>query len=97
MLEHLMQEHQSKLLTHLYENNVRVEMYASDWIFALYANVIPNTQVHLFLNEFFKHGWAFFYRFTMTFLKVLSSRILATDEIADIIDLIKAPMKGRSF
>lgn len=33
----------------------------------------------------------------MTFLKVLSSRILATDEISEIIDLIKAPMKGRSF
>lgn len=51
-------------------------MYASDWIFALYANVIPNTEVHHFFNEFFKHGWAFFYRFTLTFLKILSSRIM---------------------
>lgn len=72
-------------------------MYASDWIFALYANIIPNSVMHNFLNEFFKHGWAFFYRFTLTFLKVLSSRILKADEISDIIDIIKAPMKNRSF
>jgi hypothetical protein len=39
----------------------------------------------------------FFYRFALTFLKVLSSRILQTEEIAEIIDLIKAPIKGRSF
>jgi hypothetical protein len=72
-------------------------MYASDWIFALYANVIPSSKAHFFLNEFFKHGWAFFYRFTLTFLQVLSSRIIQADEISDIIDLIKAPMKNRSF
>jgi hypothetical protein len=41
ILEHLMSEHQSKLLNHLILSNVRIEMYASDWIFALYANVIP--------------------------------------------------------
>lgn len=39
----------------------------------------------------------FFYRFALTFLKVLSSRILQTEEIAEIIDLIKAPIQGRSF
>lgn len=50
-----------------------------------------------FLNGFFRHGWAFFYRFTLTYLKVLSSRILETDDIAEIIDLIKAPLRNRSF
>ena len=72
-------------------------MYASDWIFALYTNIIPNTVLHLFFHEFFKFGWAFFYRFTITFLKVLSSRLIEADEISDIIDLIKAPMKSRAF
>ena len=72
-------------------------MYASDWIFALYTNIIPNSQVHLFFNEFFKFGWAFFYRLTITFLEILSSRILQSDEIFEIIDLIKTPMKNRNF
>lgn len=92
-----MQTYQSKLLNHLFVNNVRVEMYASDWVFALYANIIPITVMHHFLNKFFKYGWAFFYRFTLTFLRLLSSRILQTDEISDIIDYIKSPMLNRSF
>lgn len=33
----------------------------------------------------------------MTFLRVLSSRILQTDEISEIIDYIKSPMINRSF
>ena len=72
-------------------------MYASDWVFALYANIIPITVMHHFLNKFFLFGWAFFYRFTLTFLRLLSSRILKTDEISDIIDYIKSPMMNRSF
>lgn len=72
-------------------------MFASDWIFALYTNVIPVKEVHKFLTQFFKQGWVFFYKFTLTFLKVLSSRILATEEISEIIDLIKAPITGRAF
>lgn len=72
-------------------------MYASDWVFALYANIIPITVMHHFLNKFFLFGWAFFYRFTLTFLRLLSSRILQTDEISDIIDYIKSPMLNRSF
>ena len=97
LLENLMQTYQSKLLNHLIENNVRVEMYASDWVFALYANIIPIQVMHHFLSNFFQFGWAFFYRFTLTFLRLLSSRILQTDEISDIIDYIKSPMVNRSF
>jgi hypothetical protein len=76
---------------------IRVEMYASDWIFALFSNVIPTSMQHLFFDEFFQHGWAFFYRFTLTFLKVLQSRILEADDMADIIDLIKSPIQNRNF
>jgi hypothetical protein len=53
--------------------------------------------MHHFLSKFFQFGWAFFYRFTLTFLRLLSSRILQTDEISDIIDYIKSPMINRSF
>jgi len=72
-----------------------IEMYASNWIFTLFTNSIPITVVHNFITEFFKSGWPFFYRFTLTYLKILSSRILNTDENDnyEIMELIKAPMK----
>ena len=30
-----------------------VEMYASDWIFALFSNIIPITEMHHFMSLFF--------------------------------------------
>ena len=97
ILEYLLETHLPALSNHLVDTCVGVELYASDWIFALYTNVLPTSVQHLWFDEFFKKGWAFFYRFTLTFMRVLWSRIMATNEISDIIDLIKAPMADRSF
>lgn len=41
ILDQLMQQHIPELSDHLNKINVKGEMYCSDWIFALYANVIP--------------------------------------------------------
>ncbi len=68
-------------------------MYASNWIFTLFTSTIPNSISHNFLDEFFKNGWPFFYRFTLTLLKVLSSRILSTNDDSEILELIKDPTK----
>lgn len=70
-------------------------MYASNWIFTLYTNSVPMSVSHYFLSEFFRHGWPFFYRFTLTYLQVLSSRILNIDECDnyEMVELIKAPSK----
>lgn len=66
ILEHLLKKHLPEVFDHLQENNIRVEMYASDWIFALYTNVIPNSHIGDFLDCFFEEGWCFFYKFTLT-------------------------------
>ena len=50
ILEHFFIEHIPDLLKHMKNNNVGVEMYASDWVFALYTNIIPSSVVHHFLN-----------------------------------------------
>lgn len=72
-------------------------MYASDWIFALYSNVIPTEKMDKFFDEFFKNGWLFFYKFTMTLLRVLAPKILEADDLSDILDIIKLPMEKKNF
>jgi hypothetical protein len=37
----LLEVHLPDLLEHMHELDIRFEMYASDWVFALYANIIP--------------------------------------------------------
>ena len=72
-------------------------MYASDWIFALFSNVIPTAKMDKFFDGFFKNGWIFFYKFTMTLLRILSPKILAADDLSDILDIIKLPMDRKNF
>ena len=49
----------------------------------------------MFFDEFFKDDWVFFYRFTLAFLKVMSSRMMQCDDMSDIVDFIKQPMSLR--
>jgi hypothetical protein len=97
LIEHILELHQPKLLEHFREYNVRVEMYASDWIFALFSNVIPTSKMDKFFDGFFKTGWIFFYKFTMTLLRILSPKILLADDLSDILDIIKLPMDRKNF
>ena len=85
------------MLEHFKEQNVRVEMYASDWIFALYSNVIPTNKMDKFFDEFFKKGWIFFYKLTMTLLRILAPKILEAEDLSDILDIIKLPTDRRNF
>lgn len=84
-------------MDHFRLHNVRVEMYASDWIFALYSNVIPTSKMDLFFDQFFKNGWIFFYKLTLTLLRILAPKILEADDLSDILDIIKLPMDRKNF
>jgi len=64
-------------------------MYASDWIFALFSNIIPISEYHYFLDQFFENGWIFFYKFSLSFLKSLTNDLCECDDISDILTIIK--------
>jgi hypothetical protein len=85
-------EHLNKLYLHFCTHNILVEMYASDWIFALFSNIIPIGQIHLFFDEFFKQGWPFFYKFSLSFLKAIQNSILKVEDLSDILTIVK--LKG---
>lgn len=95
VLTQLLEQHLPSLLAHLQQSNVDIELFASNWIFTLYTNSMPAESQHLFLTQFFEHGWPFFYRFTLTYLHMLASRILQIDESdsIEIIELLKNSMK----
>jgi hypothetical protein len=64
-------------------------MYASDWIFALFGNIIPCEQMQYFFDNFFADGWCFFYKLTLTLMRIFQPKILECDEMSDVIDIIK--------
>jgi len=97
ILEHLMERHLPALYAHFGEQSVQVEMYASNWIFSLYSNVVPTAQMNTFFDNFYLHGWAFFYRFTLTLLRILQPKVLELDDLSEIIDMVKTPMQQKNF
>lgn len=64
-------------------------MYASDWIFALFSNIIPITEYHHFLDRFFEGGWTFFYKFSLTFLKCHQDEVIELYDLSEILNMIK--------
>ena len=96
IMEYLMERFLPTLYQHFQELSVQVEMYASNWIFSLYSNVIPTNQMYEFFENFYSHGWAFFYRFTLTLLRILQPQGLQLDDLSEIIDMVKSPMHKRT-
>ena len=88
-MQQLLDMNLNKLLAHMEEIGVTFEMYASDWIFALFGNIIPCEQMHHFFDNFFEDGWCFFYKMTLTLLRIFQPKIIESDEMSDAIDIIK--------
>lgn len=65
-------------------------MYASDWIFGLFASVIPLEKMHGFFTRFFQFKWIFFYQLILSILKFLEKELLQEDELWSILNQIKS-------
>lgn len=64
-------------------------MYASDWIFCLFSNIIPLPLMSDFYDCFFNQGWTFFYKFSLSMLGVFKDKLLEEDEFSGILSHIK--------
>ncbi len=71
------------------ENGVVVELFATDWIFSLFASVIPFEKMSLFFTEFFEQGWPFFYKFILACLRHFQEVLLGGEDIASILTPLK--------
>ena len=97
LIGNLMELNLPKLFDHLQEISMNIEIFATDWYFTLFANVIPTSQMHLFFDYFFQHGWAFFHKFALTLLRILSPKILELEDWNDIRALLLLPGHTKNF
>lgn len=64
-------------------------MYASDWVFCLFASLIP---IHVwpdFLDLFIQLKWPFFYSMCLSLLEYFRPKLLEEDDISGILYHIK--------
>ena len=53
VIERLISIHLPDIYDHFWQNNIKAEMYASEWIFGLFSSVIPIDQMGEFYTHFF--------------------------------------------
>ena len=84
LIGNLMELKLPKLFDHFQEIGMNIEIFATDWYFTLFANVIPTEQMNHFFDRFFVHGWCFFHKFTLTLLRILEPQILEMEDMSEI-------------
>eukprot|EP00347_Sterkiella_histriomuscorum_P021980 403332100 len=89
VLDKMIETHIKDLHTHFDLYSIEVQMYASDWIFCLFSNIIPLPLMADFYDEFFLHGWPYFYKFCLSMLDVFKDKLLKEDEFSGILSHIK--------
>lgn len=78
-----------QIYQHFVINGIRVEMFATNWIFTLFASIVPINQMGMIFDEFFRSSWIFVYKLALHLLRSNEKSILATDDISAMI----SPMK----
>lgn len=89
ILELLIQQHIPRLQKHFVDHNIKVELFASEWIFGLFSSVIPVDHMGLFFDEFFKSKWVFFYQLVLQLLHHHKQEIINEEDFYCIIHQIK--------
>ena len=74
---------------HFAQFDVQCKMYATEWCFSLFGSVVPANEMVSVLDNFFRKGWIFFYKFVIYILKRLEKQLLEARDLADIIMPLK--------
>lgn len=70
--------------------DVDIQMIFIDWILSLMTTVLPVPNDHaFFLENFFKHGWNYFYAVCIVFLSKIDIYNLDVDDGPDFVILVK--------
>ena len=75
-LERLVCINLTDLHVHFLRHSIQMEMFCADWIFSLFSNSVPLSEMKYIYSEFFRDGWFFFYRFVLTLLQRLEDKLL---------------------
>ena len=73
----------------LESNCIRASIFAGEWIFGLFASVIPCDQMGDFFDQFFKHKWIFFYKLILSLFKSHEDRIHSEEDFYDFLRHLK--------
>lgn len=61
-------------------NYVSLEVFTTQWILDLFSHMIPHDVYSLFLDNFFKYGWIFFYSLVLNIFEQIFPKVTVLTE-----------------
>ena len=89
-IEILVKQFLPKLSILFVEHHVKAEIYAAEWIFGLFASVIPVEYMASFFDKFFKTKWVFFYQLILCILEKHQDQIKSEEDFFAVLHKAKA-------
>ena len=89
ILKLILDQELPQLSEHFDNNEMKIEMFAIDWILGLFSSIIPIQHIGKFLDNFFIDKWYFFYKIVIVFLKDIQTELLQEDEMCDVLVTLK--------
>lgn len=71
IIEYLLLEKIPLLYEHFQKNEIKAELFSTDWLIGLFTSSMPVSRIHCFFSLFFKHGWIVVYKFVISILETL--------------------------
>jgi hypothetical protein len=88
VLDKLVQERYPKIHAHLKKLDVNMVLFATKWFMLVFLNVFPMETSLRIWDTFFYEGYKVLFRIGLTFLHMQENKIMATESIGDVLQLI---------
>jgi len=90
IIDMLIFNYQPSIYLHLCEHEIKVDVFCTEWILALFASVIPVENMANFYDILLSEGWPFFYKIILAFLQHFEKQIKAEDDLVGILTVLKS-------
>ena len=95
IIQLVMMEFLPKLHLLFAEHRINCEMYCTEWCFSLFAGVVPVTEMVNVLDNFYRFGWVFFYRFVIALLSYMEDKLLRARDSMEVLGPLKICRKSQ--
>jgi len=90
IIDILISNYLPSIYTHFCKYDIKVQLFCTEWILALFGSVIPIDKMTDFYEHMLKDGWPFFYKLIMAFLSNFKNALLRETDFTGIFTILKS-------